>query len=697
MSWFTLRANFEGAEVLDASACLTVDALKEIIDTFLAGPPEELPSRLPDAMRIVYRGMTLTGVAVAERHRWLDRVVRIGERNVSLATHSPQVHEQQLLDRKMRFCTHAARLLAEEGDAKAARSYVEELISLLSAAAPDSGSYAAEQARLCIEKMNAPDLKDKLEAAMAGRGLVCPLSIHWPQFNPWGQDSSAGRPRTHVQAMRYDDIGASPLAACGGRMYCIIPGEEPKDPPRAGFIDLDEQGRPAGKITLLPHQPSAGWPREILCTAVCKDRLYMGTSGAGLLEYDPGTGQWRTLGPEQGLPDWNVYSLLAMDDGTLFCHGGDKQKQGFFCRVDPTTSQVTLLRRIVHSNGRNPLVDTGLHPAWQAGDGVAGFVGGGSLYTLPKLAADEPMVASWPGETEPRDSYEMVSEGMAVVAGRRFILCRDALREIDEEGKVLKQWATYFRQRLSDNALIPADDILLPSDVPDLVSDRMYRVIAHDSSHLFLLSDWILCFDPASDTWYGPLETEPWTGGINTAVSGHNGIWFSTDRQLIYLDTAEFIAAATKAGRVITGPDFRARRQAHIKSAPALEQAKWAMCLRQWDKARDLCADILDKDAANAEALLMMGLLHESCCLNQPEKAMEYYVRLAAIDNNVPAALAGLIHQYRLHVEAKRYSDALRVGRLVQERYPRNTSSERLRQNTHWLAQKAGQRQGEGM
>jgi len=104
-----------------------------------------------------------------------------------------------------------------------------------------------------------------------------------------------------------------------------------------------------------------------------------------------------------------------------------------------------------------------------------------------------------------------------------------------------------------------------------------------------------------------------------------------------------------------------------------LEQAKWAICTRQWDKARVLCAAVLDNDVTNADALLMMGLVHESCGLNQPGKAMEYYGKLVAIEANSAAAFTGLIHQYRLHIEAKRYAEALRVGQLIEQRYPRNS------------------------
>jgi len=682
---FLKLRNYESQE-LTAKDRLALDALTEIIDLFIAGPPEELPDLLPEAMQIVYRGMALTGTDVSQRREWLDRVIRLGEKDASLATHLPTIHEKTLLDRKMRFRMHAAKLLAEEGDPKAAHPYIEELIPLMSAAKLNADAYIAEQARLCAEKMNDTDLIAKLNASVTN--MVYPMRINWLNFHPLGMMPRTGpRPRANVQTMQYDKfIGASPLAACGGRMYCIVPGEGPKHKPRVGFIELDGQGRPAGKITLLPKQ-LATWPRKLLSKTVCKGKLYLGTKGEGLLEYDPGKGDWRTFGPEQGLPDWNVYTLLALDDGTLFCHGGGKHKQGFFCLVNPSTSGITLLRRLTHPKGRNPLVDTGLFPVWKTGDRIVGFIGGGALYTLPGLGAGEPVRNNWP-TPQANDYHESFPDGMATVAGRRFLKCRDALREVDDDGKVLRTWPRPAATRITPGPKdLPGQKVLPLSDQPDLLFAYDYRSIAQDSSHIFFFDDAIiLCFDAAADTWYGPLETEPWTCS-SRHVSGRNGVWFEHNYWLVYLDTADFIAAARKAGRVITSEQFRRKRQKAIEASSPLEQAKWALSMRQFAKAGDLCASILAKDAKDVEALLMMGLLHESCCLNQPDKVMEYYGRLAAIENNSSAAFTGLVHQYRLHIEAKRYAEALRVGRLIEQRYPRNAISETLARYNRWLAE----------
>ncbi len=166
----------------------------------------------------------------------------------------------------------------------------------------------------------------------------------------------------------------------------------------------------------------------------------MGTNDTGILAYDPAADAWRTIGPAQGLPDAQVYTLLPLDDGTLFCHGGDNRAHGFSCLVNPSTSEVRLLGRFSHPGGRNPLVDSGLFPVWKVGDRIVGFIGGGELYTLPKLGAGEPMRSKWPGPNASGEYYESLPLGMAVVAGRRFLMCHDTFREINDDGKVLRAW-----------------------------------------------------------------------------------------------------------------------------------------------------------------------------------------------------------------------------------------------------------------
>jgi hypothetical protein len=205
--------------------------------------------------------------------------------------------------------------------------------------------------------------------------------------------------------------------------------------------------------------------------------------------------------------------------------------------LDPASSEVKLLRRLArYPQGRNPLADSGLGPVWKAGDRMLGFIGP-CFYTVPELGAGEAQYRTWPSPTTPVDSYRSLPDGMAVIAGRRFVPCRDFLREIDDDGKILRTW-------------------------PKMPAANDYRRVAHDSSHIFFMDGPILCLDPVSETLYGPLETEPWAGDPGGVVSGPHGVWFSYHRSLIYLDGADFIAAAKKAGKATGWAAEKARGQA---------------------------------------------------------------------------------------------------------------------------------------
>ena len=669
-------------EKLDADAREILDDLKQIVDTFAAAEAEDMPELLFVAMHIVYRAMAQSGVPADQRRQWMDRLVQLGSKNVSLATHLPEVHERNLLEVRVRLRMRAAGLLLAEGAGDQARKYLEELVPLLAASNMRKSDYPDFFRE--VEKLNDPNMLARLSAAAAE--TVWPLRINWLNMNALGMmPTTSPRPRANVTALSFTKYqGASPLAACGGRMYCIVPAEKSDDAPRIAYVDLDSHGRPAGKITPLSNQPPR--PGPILATAVCDDKLYLGTRGAGLLEYDPAGGKWRAWGPDQGLPGSNVYTLVALDGGVLLCHGGDvRGKPGFLCHVKPATSETTLLRQL------DPKVDvhlasSGLTPVWRAGDTIYGFIGGGAIYRLPGLGAGEPVRQPWP-TPKSNDYYEAYPDGMAVVAGRRLLKCRDALREIDDEGKVLRAWPRSRAVRITSGPKdLTGQDVLFATDQPDLIDAQEYRCVGQDDSHIFFLDSWILCYDPAKETWYGPMETEPWTAGSSRAVSGPGGIWFQHHRSLIYLDTADFIAAAQKAGRVVTAEDFDKKRLAAINAAPPLDQAKWRLSLRQFDKARDQAAAVLVKDPTCAEALLIMGLVHEPCCLDQPDKALQYYARLAAMDNDPCVALAGLAHQYRVLFAAGRAVEALQVGRDIERRYPRNSFREALASHNRQLA-----------
>jgi len=666
-------------EKLDADAREVLDDLKQIVDTFAAGPAEDMPEHLPFAMHIVYRAMAQSGVPADQRRQWMDRLVRVGSENVSLVTHSPHVHEEKLLETRIFFRTRAAGLLLAEGAGDQARKYLEELVPLLAASNRSKGDFSDFFRQ--VEKLKEPAMLARLEAALTE--TVSPLRINWPQFRPWQPKNDRAEPRVRVRSAGYDKRAfVTPLIQCAGREYCIVREYGPKDEPRVGFVALDGRGGPTGKIELLSAQP-ATFPREVFSKAVVKGRVYLGTAD-GLLEYDPAKDAWRAFGLEQGLPHKKVTAILPLETGVLFCQSQGQYGWAALFLIDPATTVVKLLHRW-EGKSRSVLSFDVLRSPWQAGEQIMGFAGDVRLVTVPALGAAEPASKNWPGPNQLQARYGSSVYATASAEGRRFALCRDAFREIDDSGKVLRTWVTELFQDLAvaGDGELPRHEIVLLNDVPDPLCDRTCRSMTQDSSHLFFTDDRIFCYEPPTDTWYGPLGTEPWTG---SEPQGGGGIWISSGPGLVYVNTVDFIAAARTAGRALTSEQFRQKRDEFFASRGPLEQAKAAAAMKQWQKARDLAAAALDKEPKNAEALLLMGLLHESCCLNEPEKAMEYYARLAAMDNDPCVALAGLAHQYRMLHAAGRAKEALEIGRDIERRYPRNSFRDALARCNRQLA-----------
>jgi hypothetical protein len=60
------------------------------------------------------------------------------------------------------------------------------------------------------------------------------------------------------------------------------------------------------------------------------------------------------------------------------------------------------------------------------------------------------------------------------------------------------------------------------------------------------------------------------------------------------------------------------------------------------------------------------------------------------------AAPAGLVHQYRMNIEAKRYAEALRIGRLIEQRHPNNAMGDRHGQYNRWLEKQVNPKEEAG-
>ena len=187
---------------------------------------------------------------------------------------------------------------------------------------------------------------------------------------------------------------------------------------------------------------------------------------------------------------------------------------------------------------------------------------------------------------------------------------------------------------------------------------------------VYLIDDrGVLAFDPASDTWYGLLRIESTMWAPPVATRG--ALWVGTSRGLLYLDLADFHRQARETGRVMTTDEFRRRRDAIIQSRPPLERAKFAFAMRRLDEAGELLDTLLAADPSQAEALLLSAYRYEPWCLDQPDEAIHFYRRLAEVDGDAEASLAGLLGWLDVLVRRRQWPAADDLCTRILAEHPR--------------------------
>ena len=444
------------------------------------------------------------------------------------------------------------------------------------------------------------------------------------------------------------------LAEGDGRLYFTDStpwGSKSWPVPRVAYVALDDQGRPIG-VKDIPQPP---WVDscEVICGRYLDGKLYVGTRGMGFQVFDPKTETWTSYGPAQGLPSRDVDEFFPIGGRMLYCNSGRTH-----CTLNLADGAVTLVHR------RNPQkfdkdwsVSPNLLLAWGNGPRVVAV---DSLGVWDDLLSDSPRrtplpvpdYCGWDDRRWPRVFQAAES------AGRRFGIGTGGLYEFDAAGKVksLRAW------QLDESWWTTAGlQIGAPGDCPLVwhpcaICAVGCRVVI-DNGHLII-------YDVATDTWYGPIAL--FIGGPLMPAS-HGIVWGGLT--CFALDDA--IAYARSTGRVMTTADYRRRLQQYIDAAKPLDRAKLALATRQFDKAKSAFQEILDADPNHGEALILMGFLHDRNCLNQPDEAIKYYRRAAALENNPVASCSGMCFWGRVLRDRGQWQETLDLCKEILRRYPR--------------------------
>jgi hypothetical protein len=629
----------------------------------------------------VHQAMCQAGIDRPIRRQWRDRqFARIDQRLSAMRRAGESVAGYA-------FVVNAPDMIAshaESGELEKVRDRLERLMAI----EPRwhwLGPGKARALRDAAGKLKDPKLLAKLEAWLPPRprpgrptGLKL-LTVNWPAAATF----RAKRPPAPVRALKVDvpDDWTTKvvrvIGIAGGGLYVVpdagyirfYPPEHrfSRNNPRLASLAVDDQGRPTtGELTVLPpFQVSE--ETDVHAANIIGGKLCLATSRSGLLLYDPAAGSWAFCGAKHGLPYQNVGGLLSLGGPMTLCAGARVDHCALYT-VDVSKLEVVLHRKAPRME--SPFA------AWRhSGRWITAHRTGVVRGALADRGRLEPWLATPQGW--PRDRIAPATAGsggwgklaMAVVGGRRFVGLHDGLREIDDAGRTLRVWPTdyllryWVRELQLFNTFADCHRIHVAAEVPE------GTLIGTDGSRLFFASGCgLACLDVAKDTWYGPLAVKAFS--IRQYPSGYvaaDRVWLDNTK-FQYVLTSEFLAAARQAGQVATTAELRDRLAKTIAAAPPLDRAKYAFSRRRLDRAASILAELLQREPANGEAALLLGLLHDPHYRNQPERAAECY-RQAARSHRPDVAATAMYRHCQLLLRLKRKRQALHVGQSMLERF----------------------------
>jgi hypothetical protein len=650
--------------------------LRRIVEIAMGGDIKSYDQHGGLLVAPVYNGMRAAGVSPANRMDWLDQVRRRVEALTPQMDKIDDFYVGNIDSSFLRVRCFLVDYALDCGQPDIARRRLGEFMACKRSVSRDHQGIAK------TFRKTVAGMEDEKLLADYDRWLgelttpVRQIELAWNDYPVYE--------KTAVTLATRQFSGMLPLAAGGGKVYGVsgiegymeLVGRGDRIPShnKLAFVDVNESGTPGEKQTPLTL-PSFNADVAVTGAAYLAGKLYVSTKRTGLLVLDANTGQWEQIGPKQGLVDWYVFHVHPLDDKTLLVVAGDPSQRLVYCTLDVQTGKTTLLHRLDSTHvGWFGIFAAPLR-VWRNGDELMAmnYIGLARdiLRKRPKFV---PWPNAWPYGWKCRpDTFSDEPTSIADVGDRRYVMSGTGLHEIDRAGKVLQSWwdRKFFYAGGPDHDNIARDDITTPGDFPgdDLRSE--YKFVAATKDHLFLVgrNAELLCYDPALDTWWGPLRL-PSAGHEAYPLGTANGLWVGGSSGLAFVSTADFIAAAKSAGRVMTTVELRRRKAELAEKAGPFEAAKFHLLRREFDAAVKTTETILAGEPNNPQAILLMAVLNDFWCLNRPKEALRWYGKLAAMEADRSAVYTGLYGIFRINYTLGQWEQAISAGELLLDKIP---------------------------
>ncbi len=438
-------------------------------------------------------------------------------------------------------------------------------------------------------------------------------------------------------------------------------------------VPVNAQGGPSGKAVPLTL-PALNSDLAVTGATFHAGALYVSTKRTGLLVYDVAAEKWNRITPKEGLPDWYVDFIHPLDKKMILIVAGDPATSRVSCStLNTETNQIKLINRL-DGNSSKLIAPIGI---WRHGDQLLGI---SYIGLIPDILRTPYLNLNWPGVRPygwPPPANRLTSTG--VVGGKRYIMSYLGLHEIDDNCKVAHSW--WSRRSLRAGAREPVDlarDFITPPG--DFPTDRRHPtpddgfehgLITQSKEHLFLVDpiDGILCYEPASDTWFGPLSPRT-KFSTEWPLGTADGVWVGGRDGCGYLRTADFLKAAEAAGRVMITAEVRRRKRALAEEAGPLAAARFDISLRNFESAKGRVEAVLAASPDDPQALLLMAVLNDFWCLNRPDEAIAWYRRLSTLKSNLSSVYTGLYAEFRINYALGRWDQAIETGEYLLDQVP---------------------------
>jgi hypothetical protein len=353
-AWAGLQAASGKSMTFSKNELATLDTLKQVIDLAIIAQPSEDDSYFADSVRLCYQAMRTAGVGLDSRQQWLLNALTERRDRLKAAEKLDPFYRRLYVYGCIRLSRFAMMLSCDEKRLDDARG-VAVAIEALAAAYPRELREQAQDLRREIARLDDAALLAKFDGWVSSSKPVAFLTLDWPQPKPIPVDRRVSFKPDRAQFQTGGRIPAAPLVAVDKNMFVLVNrwnsvtwqnmwGDHRESPQRIACLPLDDKQEPAGRIEFVP-EPKTRQPLCVLSAASLGGRLYLGTYGSGILAYDPSTNAWQAYGVEQGVPEWIIQSVHALDKDRLLCAGGVSERRGVIFTLNVKNGEVVILQQ----------------------------------------------------------------------------------------------------------------------------------------------------------------------------------------------------------------------------------------------------------------------------------------------------------------------------------------------------------------